>query len=402
MKSCGLIVEYNPFHYGHQYHLRQSKLVTGADCMIAVMSGNFLQRGEPAIIDKFHRAKVAIKQGVDIVVELPYAYAVQNSDFFAKGAVLTLGALDVSHICFGSENGDIDAFTKAHQKFEHNKHNFSEQLKSNLTKGLSFPEANRLAYQSIGLTEGRLDLAQPNNILGFSYIKNILEFYPSINPTTIKRMSSHYHDKDINNKIASATSIRKQLLLTRQLSDEVTFATPTDTQLSLNNYLVKAGLWHEWECYFQLLQYRVLTMSPNELQSIHGMDEGFEYRLKQSAQQAVDFASWMDLLKTKRYTHTRIQRILTHVLINSKRHDMEKILKSNQPPYIRLLGMSEIGQAYLSKIKRKINVPLFTSLRKDPLLKLDEQATDAYYSVISPIKRHELKQQELSPPFIRK
>src|SRR5690625_6062685 len=170
MRACGLIVEYNPLHNGHVYHIQSAKKVSKADCMIAVMSGPFLQRGEPAIIDKFHRAKAALASGVDIILELPYPYAVQSSHLFAKGSVHSLAERGVSSICFGSESGDISTSTTGYHSWKENDGIYTDRLKRYLSAGHSFPLASMKALEFIGLTTGQMDLSQSNNILGFSFV----------------------------------------------------------------------------------------------------------------------------------------------------------------------------------------------------------------------------------------
>src|SRR5690625_4124814 len=220
MKACGLIVEYNPLHNGHLYHIEKAKSISQADCMIAVMSGSFLQRGEPAIIDKFHRAKAALASGVDIIVELPYPYAVQSSHLFAKGSVHSLAELGVSSICFGSESGDISNFTTSYHLWKENDAIYTDRLKRYLSAGHSFPLASMKALEFIGLTTGQMDLSQPNNILGFSYVKAILDDHLPIKPLTIKRTNNAYHEQEISSPIASATSIRRELILQDQIRSE--------------------------------------------------------------------------------------------------------------------------------------------------------------------------------------
>src|SRR5690625_3404959 len=175
VKACGLIVEYNPLHNGHLYHIKEARNISQAECMIAVMSGSFLQRGEPAIIDKFHRTNAALASGVDIVLELPYPYAVQSSDLFAKGSVKTLYEVGVENICFGSEQGDISHFITSYNIYKDHQDTYRHELKNYLQQGMSFPQASKHAYKKIGLTHQDMDLSQPNNILGFSYIKTILD-----------------------------------------------------------------------------------------------------------------------------------------------------------------------------------------------------------------------------------
>ncbi|SDJ74514.1 nucleotidyltransferase [Sediminibacillus albus] len=402
MDACGLIVEYNPFHHGHQYHLEQSRLTSTADCMVAVMSGNFLQRGEPAIIDKFHRAKAAIDAGVDLVLELPAVYAVQNSDLFAKGALLTLQQLKVDYLCFGSELGDISAFQTAYENFSVNKKAYESTLKKHLASGNSYPEASRQAYESIGLTKGLIDLSKPNNILGYSYVKTIYENDLTIKPLTIPRIKNDYHDTDIKHHIASATSIRTELNREGKMTETAQTALSSHMQKIMEEYKQKSGIWHTWENYFSILQYRVLTMSLQELREIHGVDEGLEYRLKTTAPQAGDFTSWMKALKTKRYTWTRLQRIFVHLLINNKKETVASLLESDYVPHLRVLGMNKKGQSYLNQIRKQLNIPLISQLKKkgNPFLAIDERASDAYYSVVDNHSRKDLRLQERVSPYI--
>lgn len=402
MKACGLIVEYNPFHNGHYYHLEQAKAKTNADCMVAVMSGSFLQRGEPAIIDKFHRAKAALMTGIDIVVELPYVYAVQSSDLFAKGSVLTLQALGVDSICFGSESGNIDTFIKGYDDYKDNQVTYQRELKHGLHAGMSFPEASKRAYESIGLTQGGIDLSKPNNILGFSYVKTILEHKLPIQPLTIKRKNSGYHDTEITSSIASATSIRKQLFNQQTPLSELKHTMPPSTINELENYLGMATTLHNWEPYFPFLQYRVLTMSLEELALIHGMEEGLEHRIKQTAKHVTSFYDWIAAIKTKRYTWTRIQRIFVHLLTNTTKSEIDELTAPNSISYIRLIGMTKKGQAYLNQQKKQMNMPIYPKLSRNPhpMLHIEERATNAYYSILPVQSRYTLWKQELRGPVI--
>ncbi|WP_233879135.1 nucleotidyltransferase [Virgibacillus halodenitrificans] len=402
MDACGLIVEYNPFHNGHLYHVQQAKKSSKADCIIAVMSGSFLQRGEPAIIDKFHRTQAALASGVDLVVELPYSYAVQNSDFFAKGAVHTLDKLKVSSICFGSESGNTSNFITSYKMFKEKEAIFHEVVQLYLKKGISFPEASKAAYKQIGLSTNELDLTKPNNILGFGYIRAIFEGNLSISPITIERTGSNYHDQMINNSVASATSIRKALFQQESLTEKIQGTLPVSTCEQLIKYKKITGYWHTWENYFPLLQYRVLTMTLDEIRKIHGVTEGIEYRIKKTAKTATSFSGWMDELKTKRYTRTRLQRMFVHILTNTKKEDLLPILDDQSVSYVRLLGFNETGRKYINLNKKKIQVPLVTKLTKnmDISLSLEEKASNAYYSILPPSIAEKLRKQELQPPII--
>lgn len=401
MKACGLIVEYNPFHNGHLYHIQKAKEISQADCIIAVMSGAFLQRGEPAIIDKFHRTKAALASGVDIVLELPYLYAVQSSDYFAYGAVNTLNEIGVESICFGSESGSITNLIASYKHYKGKESVYKEKLKQYLDEGMSFPDASQLAYRAIGLTDTAIDLKKPNNILGFSYIKAIMDNHLSIEPLTVERIQSNFHDKDITTSIASATSIRKKLFETDAILEQVKQTMPNETVRQLQRYKETAGLWHTWENYFPLLHYRVMTMSSKELQKIAGVDEGLENRLKKTAKDITTFKDWMHAIKTKRYTWTRLQRMFVHLLTNTKKSDLALIKQPSSVPYIRLLGLTQTGQTYLNKRKKDIAVPIVHKLGKDIslMLKIDERASDAYYSILTPTLRYKYRQQERHGPI---
>lgn len=401
MQACGLIVEYNPFHNGHAFHIEESRKASGADCLIAVMSGSFLQRGEPAIIDKFHRTKAALSAGVDIVLELPYLYAVQSSDLFAQGSVQTLNEIGVSSICFGSESGDITQFTKSYDILKQKNAIYNNTLQKKLDLGFSFPEASRLAYQDIGLAASEFDLTKPNNILGFSYVKSVLDYSLPITPLTITRINNDYHDQTITGSIASATSIRRELLKEQDIPESAASALPNETLLQLREYKLKAGVWHSWEAYFQLVHYRVMTMTEHELAKIHGVDEGLENRIKKTGQDVTSFHEWVNKIKTKRYTWTRLQRIFVHILTNTTKTDVHQIKNAASVPYVRLLGMTETGQSYLNTRKKNMNVPLISSLAqgKHPLLSIEEAASHAYYSILPVDKKKAFHHQEIEPPI---
>ncbi|WP_010530435.1 nucleotidyltransferase [Lentibacillus jeotgali] len=402
MQACGLIVEYNPFHNGHAFHIEASRKASGADCLIAVMSGSFLQRGEPAIIDKFHRTKAALSAGVDIVLELPYAYAVQSSDLFAQGSVQTLHEIGVSTICFGSESGDISRFINSYDVLQQEQSIYHAAIQEHLNLGLSFPEASRHAYQKIGLATSEMDLTKPNNILGFAYVKAILDNKLPIEPLTITRIKNAYHEQAITGSIASATSIRKELLNQEAISETAAGTLPDVTIQQLHTYKQQATVWHSWEKYFQLIHYRVMTMTEGELAAIHGVDEGLENRIKKTAREVTSFYEWIDKIKTKRYTWTRLQRIFAHILTNTKKADIQQFISSQTVPYVRLLGMTKTGQSYLNGQKKEMDVPLISTLAggESPLLSIEEKASHAYYSVIPAEKKPALHHQELQPPIM--
>lgn len=401
MNACGLIVEYNPFHNGHLYHARQAKKITNADVLIAVMSGSFLQRGEPAIVDKYHRTKMALNSGIDLVIELPYGYAVQSSNLFAFGSVQSLHQLGVEQLCFGSESGDIQSFLNHYHMLQENKAQYQHTLKEYLTQGLPFPVANKKVLEKI-IPANTIDFSKPNNILGFSYIRQILEQELDIQACTIKRIKNDYHDTEITNSITSATSIRTKIIDQKENINKIKETMPFQSTKQLQSYYNKTKTWHHWELYFPYLQYKIGTMTPEELVTIEGIDEGIEYRIKKFTKKAVTFYDLMQKIKTKRYTWTRLQRMFLHILTNTKKEEMKSIKESRSIPYIRLLGMNKNGQLFLNQKKSNLSIPIVSSYQREmhPLLKIEERASYTYYSIIPPQIRRHLFKQEIQGPII--
>ncbi|SES39819.1 nucleotidyltransferase [Salipaludibacillus aurantiacus] len=374
MNVLGLIVEYNPFHNGHFYHLEQSVRKTKADITVAVMSGDFLQRGEPALVSKWNRTRMALKGGVDLVVELPYIYAAQKAEIFADGAVSILDQLSVTDICFGSESGEIEDFIQAVEWEELNKNKLDIEIQKQLKSGKSYPRAFSDAFKAVKNSETILDLKQPNNILGFHYIKSIINNHSSIRMHTIKRTGAHYHDQDISHsRIASATALRKELLLNRASPREISEFIPPGTLEELTEYSADNRSLHSWDNYYSFLQHKIMSDTEDELREIYECEEGLEYRLKKCIVHSSSFEDFLSRLKTKRYTRTRLQRLLVHIYLNSTKNFMKQPLSQPFPPYVRVLGMSQKGRSLLSHIKKTLSVPLITkaSQSEDPVLKKD-------------------------------
>ncbi|MRD34607.1 nucleotidyltransferase [Bacillus thuringiensis] len=399
-----MVVEYNPFHNGHLYHVQQTKKLTQSDIIIAVMSGPFLQRGEPALISKWYRTKMALANGVDLVVELPYVFATQKAETFANGAISILNALRVSEICFGSEDGQIENFYNTISIQKNEEETFNCLVKQFMDAGNSYAKATSDAFSHILTSEKNIDMSQPNNILGFQYMKAILSQNSSIQAQTIKRFASHYHDETFNDQhIASATSIRKQLF-----SEEGSFTTiepflPQATTSLLANYKQNYGILHNWEQYFSFFKYRLMTMSPGDLRHIYEIEEGLEHRILSKIQNSSSFYSFMEALKTKRYTWTRLQRACTHILTNTTKEDIRSANIEQHAPYIRLLGMSQKGQTYLSKNKKKIELPILTHTKTfdHAALDIEKKANSVYFSIMHEPLRTQLLKQDITQHPIR-
>lgn len=400
MISTGIVVEYNPFHNGHALHLQKSKEKTGSDVVIAVMSGNFLQRGEPAIVNKFARTQMALMAGIDIVVELPYAFATQKAETFAKGAVQLLSALGCDYLCFGSEAGSIDTFHHTGEFMCQHEDELNRHVRYFMEKGYSYPKANALAFQKLNPPEDILDLSKPNNILGYHYMKEISKLPKPMTGMTIKRENSGYHDEELSDtKISSATSIRKAIFTANSLEDVIS-SIPESTLDVLKEFLDEYHTFIEWENYWQLLKYRLIHSEPEELREIYEMVEGLENRLIQYAKLSNSFKEFIEQVKTKRYTWTRIQRICTHILTNAKRKEM--LERSNQAEYIRLLGMNSKGREYIRERKDEISLPIIAKLSAaDPtLIRLDVKAGQVYSFGFPESVTHKIFEAEYKQPPI--
>lgn len=384
--------------------MQQTKKLTQSDIIIAVMSGPFLQRGEPALISKWYRTKMALANGVDLVVELPYVFATQKAETFANGAISILNALRVSEICFGSEDGQIENFYNTISVQKNEEETFNCLVKQFMDAGNSYAKATSDAFSHILTSEKNIDMSQPNNILGFQYMKAILSQNSSIQAQTIKRFASHYHDETFNDQhIASATSIRKQLF-----SEEGSFTTiepflPQATTSLLANYKQNYGILHNWEQYFSFFKYKLMTMSSGDLRHIYEIEEGLEHRILSKIQNSSSFYSFMEALKTKRYTWTRLQRACTHILTNTTKEEIRSANIEQHAPYIRLLGMSQKGQTYLSKNKKKIELPILTHTKTfdHAALDIEKKANSVYFSIMHEPLRTQLLKQDITHHPIR-
>lgn len=379
MSVVGLVVEYNPLHNGHLYHIQQSLKTTGADACVAVMSGNFLQRGEPAVVGKWARTQMALELGIDLVLELPTAYCTQNAELFAYGAVSTLHSLGiVDTICFGSESGDISWIHSLADYLLEEPVPFKETMKGNLRAGLSYPKAYAAAISSLlGIPENII--GQPNNILGLNYVLAIKKLKSSIQAATITRTKAGYHQESITDEsIASATAIRK-LIAEKPIEDIHPFVPEATLEILLREKL--AGRCPvNWGHFYPYLMHSLSTKQTEELAEIYEMEEGLEFRLKREFLYTHSFGELMEAIKTKRYTWNRLQRLLFYVLMNIKKKDIDSFNLRAGVPYIRVLGFNNKGRQLLHRAKAYASVPIYTKVPKapSPMLALDIRASSLY------------------------
>lgn len=351
MKSCGVIVEYNPFHNGHLYHVAKARDVSQADVVIAVMSGNFLQRGEPAVIDKWQRAKAALANGVDLVIELPFQYACQAADIFAKGGIKTLAALQCDSFCFGTDYETDFDYPHFGQQLNQYAPEIETLFQKKADQKKTYPQIMQEVYQEL-FNLPQVKQVLPNHILGLSYAKENAQLQKPMNLIAIKRQKAGYHDLHIaDEKIASATAIRKLLHENRDISDFV----PMDTKTDLSHYFVS------WNDFWPYLRYRLMSSTIAELSAIYQMELSLALKMQETALYTDDFALFMQKVKSKHYTMTRIQRQLCYVLLNTTSKEMNRAWSAN---YLRILGFNAIGQKYLNQIKKTTVWPLLARVGK--------------------------------------
>lgn len=366
MKICGVIVEYNPMHNGHVYHIQQARKLSKCDVLVAVMSGNYMQRGEPAIIDKFSRTEMALQNGIDLVVELPFVFATQSADAFAYGAISILDKLGVDELYFGSEAGNISSLIEICDILD--KEEYNQLVKEQLNLGNSYPTASNIAMSHFLNGE---TFSFPNNILGIQYIKAIRSLQSKIQPFTIQRIGTGYYDElSTKTNIQSATAIRRELVANQPIDLFV----PQSVANILQNR--KRVVLNDFTPF---LQHSIASKESHELHSIFGVEEGIENRMIKYWE-FDDIDSFIDQIISRRYTNSNLRRMILHLILNVTKEQMNHVTID----YIRILGMNRQGQMLLNRIKKDIDVPIYTKISEGlhPILDL-ELRTSKVYSLVS-------------------
>ena len=397
MKILGLITEYNPFHNGHLYHLNKSKEISNATHTVAIMSGNFLQRGEPAIMHKWARAKTAIKSGVDLVIELPTLYACSTAEIFAFGAISLLDNLGaINHISFGSEIGNLSLLSKIANILANPPPQFSTILKEYIDSGLMFPVARSRAitmyfkkiehYKTDKLVLIDNIMKNPNNILGIEYLKAIKQLGSQITPYTISRKTTCYGSEKIySGPIASATAIRKHMFAGKPLSD-INHVIPNSTFDILSSN-INAGLAPIFSTDFEKSIFTILRRSSlNDIKNVFDVVEGLENRIYRCSVNVSTLAELYSCIKSKRYTLTRLQRILMHILLNVDKNDVFYCNDKGGPQYARILAFNTKGREILRVLKTASSIPIISNLKyyhpqnrsAHKMLGIDIRATNIY------------------------
>lgn len=382
MKVVGCIAEFNPFHQGHRIYLEKAKSLSQAKATIVVMSGDFVQRGEPAIIDAERRTRCALSYGADLVLELHPAFTLSSAEFFAAGAVRTLLATGlVTDLAFGSESGEINDFYKIQSFLSDPDTNPQNEITAFMKDGSSYSMAMAQTLQAQVNKDNPAFRFDPNNILGIEYMKAASKFNPNLRLHTYRRIGAGYHESNLTGTLESASAIRNQLhadkLLTPQMVPEVSLNQIIDFH---QTYEIYASLDH----YFRLLQYRITLTSAAQLAEIYGSEEGMENLLLKKIHEVDSYSDLVRAMTSKRYPASRIRRYLLAILLNYTKADAA-IFHSEGPAYLKPLGFNKIGQSLLKEMKTQASLPVLSNIAsavnqaKQPFgINLDLRSADIY------------------------
>ena len=363
-KVLGIIAEYNPFHNGHLYHLQKSLHDTGSSYSIAVISGNFTQRGSTSLVDKWTKTEIALKNGIDLVIELPLLYSISSAENFAEGAIKIFDSLKVvDYISFGSESGDISTLNTVADILYKEPREYKNILSHELGKGLSFPKAreNAMLMYLKDIRKFSSVLSSPNNILGIEYLKALKKYKSNITPVTVERFDSSYNDTSYTGNIASSTAIRN--IVKNGSFDILRKVVPESTYFILLDNVKIGHIIPDLSVFEREIIYLLRKMSIAEIAELPDVGEGLENAIKNTANSCNSIVEFLNIIKSKRYTNTRLQRILLYTLLGITKKDMA--LSKKLMPYIRVLGFNDNGKYLISEIsKANPKLEIITSVKK--------------------------------------
>lgn len=363
-KVLGIVAEYNPFHNGHLYHLEQSKKLTGATYSVAIMSGNFTQRGSTSLIDKWSKAKCALENGVDLVIELPVLYSISSAENFAEGSIKILDSLKVvDYISFGTEIDNIKVLDKIAEVLYNEPKEFKNLLSHELSKGLSYPKAreNALMMYLNDIRKYINVLSSPNNILGIEYLKALKKCNSNIMPISIPRFEVGYNDIGYSGNIASSTAIRN--IIKNNGFDILRKVVPENTYTNLIQNIKTGHFVTDLSAFEKQIIYNLRKMNVSEIAQLQDVSEGLEFAIKNAANSCNSLVEFLNIIKSKRYTSTRIQRILLYSLLGITKKDIA--LSKKAQPYLRVLGFNNKGKFLISEAaKANPKLQIVTSVKK--------------------------------------
>lgn len=394
MKTVGIIAEYNPFHNGHAYHITKAKELTGADYCIVVMSGNFVQRGAPAIADKYLRAQAALLNGADLVLELPVFYALGSAEYFASGAVALLDKLGVvDTLCFGSECGDLSVLSEFARKLSGEDVRFQQIISRHLKRGLTYPNARNIALETCAphLNTHLHVLTTPNNILGIEYCKALYRRDSRIQPYTVRRAGASYHDASLSSSFCSALALREAISGSDHLTDIRQLMPATAYELLASEYGRSFPVVSDD---FSLpLHYRLLSEQSAGFTGYADIDANLSDRILKKLPSYQSFTGFCEQVKSKNKTYTHIARSLMHILLGMRQDDFIRYQSEDYIYYARMLGFRKNAEPLLCAVKSHGSIPLLSKLADaDALLPANGQqmlAKDIYAAhVYQSIVRH--------------
>lgn len=379
MRSAGVICEYNPFHSSHAHHLQRTREETGADLIVCVMSGEFTQRGEPAICDKWTRARMALAGGADVVVELPFAFAVRSAEHFARGAVLLLDALNVDFLSFGAEATDLDRLRQIARVLSDEPADFRLALQQGLDKGLSYAHARREAAAAVAPWAGPL-LNGPNNLLAIEYLRSINAAHSEMRPHAIARTGSGHDKPWQKGQHPSSSAVRSALL-----------HSPLDAEAICRDAGVPETIEPAaWETpLFTLIAGKLRNMGPAALSDLPDMEHGLEWRIMRAAREATSIQELLNGIKTRRYPAARIRRLLLYALFDLTRERLRAMEENDMPLYAHVLAvrrerLREFGELCRNSSTRVAPSP--KGLPHSEALSLDLRASDTYGLLMNPVR----------------
>lgn len=364
MKICAIICEYNPLHYGHLYHIQKAKELSECDAVMCIQGGNFTQRGEPAITNKYVRSRMAIEAGADIVVQIPTAYCCSSAETFALCGVKIANSFDnVTHLAFGCETENYELLKEIAKYFANEPKEYKEKLKIFLDQGNSLPVSRQKAIEELikedkvefsEITETLNILSKPNNILAIEYLKALYRTKSKIEPIFTTRANSDYNSADLNGKDSSATAIRTRILKKNKVSS-IRKLIPSFSYKLLKENAKKYGL-PDLELYNDLCSYVVKTSSQEDILNVYDVSEGIQNRFIDSARRFKDFNELLLDVKTKRYTYTRLKRIVLRLLLKIDKETVGKIYKMDKLPFIKVLAFNAGNPDLLSNVNANTNL----------------------------------------------
>lgn len=411
MKVCAVIAEYNPFHLGHAYHLKKARLLTDADYIIVVMSGNFVQRGDPALVDKYTRAKTALSCGADLVLELPSCFSTGSAEYFARGAIAMLDHLGmIDFLCFGSECSEIQFLSQFAEIFLNEPEPYKNILREKLKLGYSYPTArsNALVIAYPQLAADIAVVSSPNNILGIEYIKALHRRRSRIHPVNIRRTGSDHRDQRLGDVYSSSRALRQAMQSNRSI-EELRSHIPEEAYNVLAEYFAQERPLFQND-FSTLLHYKLLSEQAKGYTEYLDITPDLSEKICKYVYQFTTFSEFCDLLKSKDMTYTRISRCLLHILLNIRKENMEYYIDNQDSVcYARLLGFREEAKPLLTAIDHNTSIPLITKMADAEKLltsggyqmfQQEVQITDIYSSIQAAKSNHRMYHEYTRPMIV--